>query len=105
MGNHLINKKIMFAKLLISLYMVASVAADTMDNYSADDLVVDSITGGDKGAKYSKIVILLHGGGMNSGMWIAAYRDVWFGADITGYKFVMPTSAREDHTSYQDYKL
>jgi len=48
-----------------------------------------SVTGG--GSDYDKVVIMLHGGGASSQEWIWDYQKGHFG-DITGMKFVFPTS-------------
>ena len=49
----------------------------------------NSVIGG--GSDYDTVVILLHGGGWNSQEWIYDYEEGHFG-DITGMKFVFPTS-------------
>jgi pimeloyl-ACP methyl ester carboxylesterase len=53
---------------------------------------------------YQKVVIMLHGGGMNGEMWRQRIESGWFGEDLTGFKYVFPTSALEGHVWYDDIK-
>ena len=78
------------AKALLSL--VSMVSADKWENYEVEGLACHSVTGGpdDQAAAYDKVVILMHGGGMNGMMWKdMIYDSGWLG-DINGYKFVFP---------------
>merc|ERR1711908_258339 len=76
---------------------------DTWANYEVAGMDVISVTGGQNNPSYSKVVIMLHGGGGDGTNWEYQYSEGWFG-DLTGFKYVFPTSARSGHTWYQDYK-
>ena len=92
----------MFKSLLSIALALGTTKADTWANYSAGNMDVLSVTGGADGADYSKVVIMLHGGGMKGSDWRSQYDSGWFG-DITGYKFVFPTATFENPYSKPGY--
>lgn len=65
---------------------------------------VISVTEKDDAESYKKVVIMLHGGGMTNDMWIKRTNHGWFGDDLTGFKYVYPTSAFEGHVWYDSIK-
>lgn len=76
------------------------VSADLWEDYKVGEMQCHSVTGGpgDTAAAYDKVVILLHGGGMNGMMWKDSIYDTdWLG-DITGYKYVFPDGTIADDT-------
>merc|ERR1712039_684883 len=62
-----------------------------------------SVTGGSSGASYDKVVIMLHGGGESGNMWRYQYDQGWFG-NMTGMKYVFPTSPISSHVWFNTYK-
>jgi len=65
---------------------------DSWQHYEVAGLTVESVTGGSSPTNYEKAVIMLHGGGETGTMWENQYNSGWFG-DLTGIKYVFPTSA------------
>jgi len=78
-------------------------STDTWATYEVDGMSVTSVTGGSDASAYSKVVIILHGGGQSGDMWTGYYNQGWFG-DLTGMKYVFPTSAISSHVWYNSYK-
>lgn len=76
---------------------------DTWSNYAVDGMNVTAVTGGKDASNYDKVVIMLHGGGASSAEWVYNYQQGWFG-NISGFKYVFPTSALEGHVWYVSYK-
>jgi len=96
--------------MLLFCMLISMVSADTWDNYSVDGMDVISITGGDKGAAYDKVVIMLHGGGGSSQDWAYLYKDGHI-KDLKGKKYVFPNAPFEVSSAkgkgylwYYDYK-
>jgi len=73
------------------------------ENYTVDGLDVISVTGGSSGSKYSKVLIMLHGGGGSGEDWVKAYNYGMF-KDISDMKLVFPTSNISSHVWYISYK-
>ena len=63
----------MFKSLLSIALALGTTNADTWANYRAGNMDVLSVTGGAEGADYSKVVIMLHGGGMKGSDWRYQY--------------------------------
>jgi hypothetical protein len=83
-------------RILKTLIAFASLAyADKWEDYDCGDLKCHSVTGGpgDTAADYDKVVILLHGGGMNGMSWKTMIYDTQWLGDITGYKYVFPDAS------------
>ena len=76
---------------------------DTWDSYSIAGMDVLSVTGGGDKGNYKKVVIMLHGGGGSGTDWRYNYDQGWFG-DLTGMKYVFPTSAIPSHVWYISFK-
>lgn len=76
---------------------------DSRQNYRVADMDIISITGGPIASDYEKVVILLHGGGGSGNDWLFNYQQGWFG-DMTGLKFVLPTSPLPGGVWYNSYK-
>merc|ERR1712048_1059004 len=68
-----------------------SPSGDSWDNYQIAGMDVTSVTGGQDKTNYGKVVIMLHGGGGSGSDWQYQYNSGWFG-DLTGFKYVFPTS-------------
>jgi len=64
---------------------------------------VTSVVGGSDPSDYQKVVIMLHGGGGSGTDWYYQYENGWFG-DLSGFKYVFPTSRFSGHVWYQSYK-
>jgi len=65
---------------------------------------ITSVTGGNTSKpQYSRVVIMLHGGGSSSAEYVYNYQQGWFG-NLTGIKYVFPTSPLQGHTWYRSYK-
>lgn len=64
---------------------------------------VSSVTGGGDKNAYEKVVIMLHGGGGSGADWQYQYTSGWFG-NLTGLKYVFPTSPISSHVWYNSYK-
>jgi len=62
-----------------------------------------SVTGGANKSSYDKVVIMLHGGGASGSEFRYNYDQGWFG-DITGFKYVFPTSPISSHVWFNTYK-
>ena len=62
-----------------------------------------SVTGGKNKTNYSKVVVMLHGGGGQGSDWRYQYSQGWFG-DLSGLKYVFPTSAIPSHVWFGTYK-
>ena len=84
-------------------------AGDQIDEYAtASGMAVTAVTGGTggKAAPYSKVVIMLHGGGQTGDYWKGLYCMGWLGAPgsaaLKGVKYVFPTSP--DSLWYISYK-
>lgn len=77
---------------------------DSWDRYTVAGMDVISVVGGSDKTAYDRVVIMLHGGGGSGSDWYYQYSSGWFG-NLTGIKYVFPTSARSGHTWYQDYKI
>jgi predicted esterase len=75
---------------------------DTWDSYTIAGMDVTSVTGG-KNQPYDKVVVMLHGGGGSGADWQYQYQQGWFG-NMTGYKYVFPTSHIESHVWYISFK-
>lgn len=76
---------------------------DTWANYEIAGMAVTSVVGGKDSKAYEKAVILLHGGGESGAMWPALYSKNWFG-NLTGIKYVFPTTAIHSHVWFITYK-
>ena len=76
---------------------------DTWNSYTVSGMNVISVTGGNATSTppYSKVVVMLHGGGGQGSDYIYNYNAGWFGS-LTGFKYVFPTSP--DHLWYRSYK-
>eukprot|EP00966_Prymnesium_polylepis_P118288 2734937-Prymnesium_polylepis.1 len=70
------------------------------DTYTVAGMDVTSLTGG---STHEKVVIMLHGGGQSGSMWPYYYQQGWFG-NISGLKYVFPTSAIASHVWFNTYK-
>jgi len=90
-------------KLLVQLGLATAVLGDTWNNYQIAGMAVQSVTGGTSGASYDKVVIMLHGGGESGNMWRYQYDQGWFG-NMTGMKYVFPTSPISSHVWFRTYK-
>jgi pimeloyl-ACP methyl ester carboxylesterase len=91
-------------RLLLQLCVLQQVAAgDTWDNYQSGGMDVTSVTGGSDKSNYDKVVIMLHGGGGSGSDWRYNYDQGWFG-DLTGFKYVFPTSPISSHVWFNTYK-
>jgi len=75
---------------------------DTWANYQAGGMDVISVTGGDH-QPYEKVVIMLHGGGGQGSDWEYQYDQGWLG-NLTGLKYVFPTSALQSHVWFNTFK-
>lgn len=75
---------------------------DTWESYQIAGMDVQSVTGG-KNQPYDKVVIMLHGGGGSGADWRYQYDQGWLG-NLTGYKYVFPTSHIESHVWYISFK-
>ncbi len=64
---------------------------DTWTNYTVAGMDVMAVVGGPKGSSYEKVIVMLHGGGSSGEEFVYNYDSGWFG-NITGKKFVFPTS-------------
>jgi len=64
---------------------------------------VISVTGGHNKSSYEKVVIMLHGGGGSGSDWRYQYNAGWFG-NLTGFKYVFPTSPLAGHVWYVSFK-
>jgi predicted esterase len=62
-----------------------------------------AVTGGKDKDAYEKVVVLLHGGGMQGTSWEYQYDQGWFG-NLTGLKYVFPTTVLPGHVWYSSYK-
>lgn len=76
---------------------------DTWDTYKVAGMDVTSVTGGKAGTPYSKVVIMLHGGGGSGKDWEYQYQQGWLG-NITGFKYVFPTTALAGNVWYISFK-
>jgi len=63
---------------------------DDMSSYKVGDMNVQAITGGHN-QPYSKVVVMLHGGGGSGADWLTQYHQGWFG-NLAGFKYVFPTT-------------
>jgi len=70
------------------------------ENYTVDGLAVTSVTAD---SEYSKVLIMLHGGGGSGEDWVKCYNYGMFG-DISGMKLVFPTTNISTHVWYISYK-
>lgn len=75
---------------------------DTWANYKVAGMDVTSVTGG-KNQSYNKVVIMLHGGGASGQEFVYNYDSGWF-HNLTGLKYVFPTSAFPSHVWYKSFK-
>jgi predicted esterase len=62
-----------------------------------------AVTGGKEKDKYDKVVIMLHGGGGSGSDWLYQYNQGWFG-NLSGLKYVFPTSVLPYHVWYISFK-
>lgn len=76
---------------------------DSWQRYRVAGMDVISVTGGADKDQYDKVVVMLHGGGGSGENWIGVYTQGWLG-DISGIKYVFPTSAISSHVWYKSYK-
>lgn len=76
---------------------------DSWDEYQVAGMDVISVTGGPEKTAYSKVVIMLHGGGGSGTDWEYQYQSGWFG-NMTDLKYVFPTSAIPSHVWFETYK-
>ena len=76
---------------------------DSWDYYTVAGMNVTSVTGGHNKSNYEKVVVMLHGGGASSQEWVLMYNSGWFG-NLTGLKYVFPTSAIPSHIWFITYK-
>ena len=90
-------------KLLVCIFATVSASSDTWDEYSVGGMDVLSVTGGDDKTDYDKVVIMLHGGGGSGAEWKYDYAKGYFG-DLTGMKYVFPTSPLPYHVWYNSTK-
>lgn len=79
-------------------------------NYTVSGLDSYSVTGGGDPYDYETVVIMLHGGGGSGYEWwvdtfkmSSPYTQGWFG-DMTGLKYVFPTSALDGNVWYNSIK-
>jgi predicted esterase len=77
---------------------------DSWDEYQVAGMDVLSVTGGSNKSAYDKVVIMLHGGGGSGKDWEYNYQQGWFG-NLSGLKYVFPTSAIASHVWFNTYKL
>lgn len=78
-------------------------STDSWQNYVVAGMNVLSVTGGKDPHAYEKVVILLHGGGGQGTDWEYNYEEGWFG-NMTGIKYVFPTSVLPGHVWYNSFK-
>ena len=76
---------------------------DSWQRYRVAGMDVISVTGGADKDQYGKVVVMLHGGGGSGEDWLGVYTQGWLG-DLTGIKYVFPTSAISSHVWYESYK-
>ena len=76
---------------------------DTWTNYSVGPLAVTAVTGGKDASAYDTAVVMLHGGGGSGTDWLYQYDAGWLG-NLTGFKYVFPTSAYTSHVWFQTFK-
>lgn len=76
---------------------------DTWENYNVAGMDVSSVVGGHDSTNYDKVVILLHGGGGSGSDWQYQYNSGWLG-DLSGMKYVFPTSSLSGHVWFNTYK-
>jgi len=70
------------------------------DSYRVSGMDVISVTGG---STHEKVIVMLHGGGESGSMWQYNFEQGWFG-NISGLKYVFPTSAISSHVWFNTYK-
>lgn len=75
---------------------------DTWANYKVAGMEIISVIGG-KNQSYEKVVVMLHGGGESGSMWEYQYNQGWLG-NLSGLKYVFPTTAFSSHVWYHSYK-
>ena len=76
---------------------------DSWAKYTVAGMDVESVVGGSDPNDYDKVVILLHGGGGSGSDWESTYTAGWFG-DMSGIKYVFPTSAIPSKVWYISFK-
>ena len=76
---------------------------DTWTNYSVGPLAVTAVTGGKDAAAYDTAVVMLHGGGGSGADWQYQYDNGWLG-NLSGFKYVFPTSAYSSHVWFETFK-
>lgn len=76
--------------------------SDTWSNYKVAGMEVIAVTGG-KNESYEKAVIMLHGGGGSGQDYVYNYNQGWMG-NLSGLKYVFPTSAYPSHVWFHTYK-
>jgi len=76
---------------------------DTWNHYEIAGLDVISVTGGLNHTSHEAVVIMLHGGGGSGRDWEYQYDAHWFG-NLTGLKYVFPTSHFPSHVWFTTYK-
>jgi predicted esterase len=64
----------------------------TWNEYKVAGMDVLSVTEDHDIENYDKIVVMLHGGYQYGEMWREKINQGWFGEDISGFKYVFPTS-------------
>ncbi len=79
-----------------------SPSPDTWTNYKVAGMDVMAVVGG-KNQSYDTVVVMLHGGGGSGSDWRYQYDQGWFG-NISGFKYVFPTSPLEGNVWYIDFK-
>jgi predicted esterase len=80
-----------------------SPSGDSWDSYTVAGMDVMSVTGGSDKSSYEKVVVMLHGGGGKGSDWQYQYQSGWFG-DLTGFKYVFPTSPLQGHVWFNTLK-
>jgi len=80
-----------------------SPSGDSWDNYQIAGMDVTSVTGGQDKTNYGKVIVMLHGGGGSGSDWQYQYNSGWFG-DMTGFKYVFPTSPLSGGVWFNTYK-
>ena len=70
------------------------------DTYVAGGMDVISVTGG---TTHEKVVVMLHGGGASGSEWVYNFQQGWFG-NLSGLKYVFPTSPLTGHVWFNTFK-
>ena len=83
--------------------VVIAESEDSWDQYEAGGMNVLSVTGGSQKSNFEKTVVMLHGGGGSGSDWVCQYQDGWFG-NMTGIKYVFPTTPLDGNVWFNTYK-